>query len=231
MIKINGHNLYQIKQLLHEYCLLALSGHQCLLRCVDSWIGQEQRRVISLLSLSWAKIPICTFAFFRGGGDSLNFQLFLQWMYAHCDTQEWNTHKNWEYVQKEDNLSFSDLPWRQLLIPSTGKYWPCCLLCHRLGQFSLPSSLLSCPTFVHYWCCPYTHACAGWRLDGGGRLPGECGLSGVVGDACRREALQLFRLSPILLGCVGSLILMDCHPYYGWQLLSCQAHLCSSLLQ
>ena len=36
--------------------------------------------------------------------------ILRQWMYAYSDAQEWNAQKNWEYIYKADNLSFSYLP-------------------------------------------------------------------------------------------------------------------------
>ena len=32
-------------------------------------------------------------------------------MYEYGDAPEWNAHEIQEYIRKEDNLSFSDLPW------------------------------------------------------------------------------------------------------------------------
>ena len=55
MIKIDGHNHYQIKQVARSYCLLVWSGHWYLKRIPVAQIGLEPRIAILLLSLSLQK--------------------------------------------------------------------------------------------------------------------------------------------------------------------------------
>ena len=52
IIKIDGHNHYQIKTAARSYCLLVLSGHRYLKRITAAQIELEQRIAILLVSLS-----------------------------------------------------------------------------------------------------------------------------------------------------------------------------------
>ena len=106
MVKIDGHNHYQIKPATNSYCLLVWSSHWYLKRITDTQIGLEPRIFILLPYLSLYKKVICSVLVIRGEPSGLIIVFEASHVDPTNDLVPVNPIVNQRHVLEAENLIF-----------------------------------------------------------------------------------------------------------------------------